>query len=111
MALCQAELNQNDEALKNLNDSLKLKNDFPEALDAKGCILFTNKNYDEALNVHNDLVKKDNLNPEYHFKKESAERELKNYEDAIKSFDESIKIDPNNSKAMLLRGSCYDFYE
>jgi len=91
MALCQAELKQNDEALKNLDESLKLKNDFPETLDAKGCILFTNKNYDEALNVYNDLVKKDNLNPEYHFKKGSAQRELKNYE--------------------LLIGICYDFYE
>ena len=39
MTLFQAELNQNDEALKNLVESLKLENDFLEALDAKWCIL------------------------------------------------------------------------
>ena len=47
-------------------------------------------------------------NADYHFKKGSIERELKNYDDAIKSFDESLQLDPDNVKAMLLKGNCYD---
>ena len=60
MALCEAELGQNESALKNLEEALKLNNDFPKALDAKGCILYSNKNYDEALNCYNELIEKDN---------------------------------------------------
>ena len=59
MALCQATLNQNDEALTNIEETLKLNSDLPQAIDAKGCILYSNKNFDEALKCYNDLIEKD----------------------------------------------------
>ena len=113
MALCQAELNQNDEALTNMEETLKLNSDLPQAIDAKGCILYSNKNVDEAIKCYNELIEKDKdkevQNADYFFKKGSTERELKLYEDAIKSFDEALKINPELVKAILLKGSCYDY--
>ena len=82
LALCQAILGQNEEALKNIEEALKLKSDFSQSLDAKGSILFSEKNFEEALKCYQKLVEKDNSNEDYFFKKGSCERKLKQYDEA-----------------------------
>ena len=99
-ALCEIALNQNDNAIKNLDNALNIQKDFPQALDAKGCIFYSNNQFAEALKCYNELASKYNTNDDYHFKKASTLVELKQYDEAIKSFDETIKLNPNNIKAM-----------
>lgn len=69
IAICQAYLGQNQEALDNLDVALNLNRDLPQAIDARGSILYNMKEYPEALICFNTLVEKDPTNPEYHFKK------------------------------------------
>ena len=108
IALCEASLGQNDAALKDIDEAFNLNPELLQAKDAKGCILYSLKNFDEALDCFTQLVEKDSANPDYYFKKGSTERELKKYDDAIKSFDETLKLNPEHTKAMLLKGNCYD---
>ena len=107
-ALCQINLKQNDEALKNLDIVLSIQKDFPQALDAKGCIYYSNNKFHEALKCYNELIAKNNKNEDYYFKKGSILMELKEYEEAIKSFDEVIKLNPDHIKAIVLKGNCFD---
>ena len=69
LALCKAALGQNDEALKNIEEALKLNTNFLQALDAKGCIFFSRKNFEDALKCYQELVEKDNSKAYYYFKK------------------------------------------
>ena len=108
-ALCEISLNQNEDALNNLDMALNIKKDFPQALDAKGCRYYSNNQYNEALECYNELTEKYNTNDDYFYKKASTLIELKRYKEAIKSLDDVLKLNPDHIKAMILKGNCYDF--
>ena len=56
-ALCEISLNQKENALNNLNIALNIKKDFSQALDAKGCIYYSNNQFPEALECYEELIK------------------------------------------------------
>ena len=107
-ALCYIGLNDDDNALKNLENALNINKDFPQALDAKGCVYYSKNKYKEALECYNELTQKYKNNDDYFFKKASSEMELKKYEEAIKSSNEVLKLNPEHYKAMTLKGNCLD---
>ena len=108
-ALCEIALNNNENALNNLNEALNIKKLFPQALDAKGCLFYADKKYNEALECYNQLIEKYNSNDDYHYKKALILIELKDYDEAIKSLDKVLKLNQDHIKAMILKGNCYDF--
>jgi tetratricopeptide (TPR) repeat protein len=100
-----SELKQYEEAIKCLDEAIRLDPKDAFAYNNKGVALGNLKQYDEAIKCCDEAIR---LKPKYavtYNNKGVALDELKQYEKAIKCLDEAIRLDHNNASAYSNKGN------
>ncbi len=107
LAIGYLELRQNDEALVELNESLRIDPNFAEALNNRGVVWKRKRLYDLALK---DLNKAIEINPSYidaYYNRGNAFHYSGRYQEALASFAKVLEINPNFTEAYNELGIVY----
>ena len=96
-----------NEAASYLDQSIKIKPNFPNNYNSKGVVFSELKQFEEAIKNYNIATE---LKPDFleaHLNKGICLKKIQKYNDAVQSFLECIKIDPSNPKIYNNLGNLY----
>jgi len=99
IARCQIELNDNNNALKNIEKSIALGNDKSNVLWNKEIVLGKLERYDEAIAVGKEYIEKfpDSKDIPFLYTNMSLDQIwMENYSEAITLAEKSLELDPEN---------------
>ena len=104
LAVVQAGLGKNDQALTNYDHALALQPHHAEALSNRGNSLKALKRFDEALNSYDRALAVQPDYPTALSNRGTVLFEMKRYEEALATFDRSLAIRPDQALALYNRG-------
>ena len=104
LAVVQAGLGKNDQALTNYDHALALQPHHAEALSNRGNSLKALKRFDEALNSYHRALAVQPDYPTALSNRGTVLFEMKRYEEALATFDRSLAIRPDQALALYNRG-------
>ena len=95
-------------AIKYIDEALKLDSKHPFAWLLKGNLLKRLKKYDEAISCFDKVIQLEPNDISARMSKGDALKELRKYEEAISCFDEVIRLEPNNTMAFTAKSILLD---
>lgn len=94
-----------DEALKQINQAIKLEENNAEYHNVKSSILHKMDNYIEALTSINTALKLNSDNARYYNSRSKNLFSLHRYNEALKDANEMIRLEPDNARNYIARSS------
>ena len=92
-------------AMKDLNNSIELQKNFPDAHYARGNVKFLLQDYYGAISDYSIAIEQDDDHIEAYFQRGKAQQQLSAYEEAIEDCSKILEINPKNVDALFLRGN------
>jgi protein O-mannosyl-transferase len=100
------EAGQNDKALADFNESIKLAPN-ASAYNSRGKVYFETKKYQEAMSDYSAAVKLEPLLAEAYANRAAVYGTLNNVNEAIRDINKALELEPNNINALVNRGAAF----
>src|SRR5438270_453064 len=98
---------QLDASMRDLNDAIRLRPEFPAALNSRGNVYSDQGQYDQAIAAYNEALRLDPNHKLAYYNRGNAYADKAEYARAIEDFDKYLELDGSDPDGFNNRGHAY----